>query len=566
MSNNRLIIKNIQLFLTSEKKAKRVDFSEGINIVTSNQENGNKVGKSLILKSIYHALGADSYFDKSLFSEKMVFIVQFVVNDIEYSMLRSGKLFKLFDSKNSLILATDSASKLAQYLYEIYNFYVYLPSRDESKLVIAPPAYAYILNYIDQDHMNGSTFASFDRLTQFNNYKESLLYCHFGLFNESYFDLVIKKNKLSEQLKTKNNELEIIRGMLDKIQNDIPKAVPEDIESLRIDLNRRESEYSEVYAELKRIKDKLIRLRNSQTEISAYLEEIKSQKKSENKDLEKIITEHNCPLCRQEIHDDLEIRVIKNINIEDLSQTSLELQQLFVKREKDISKEEKNYSQYLQKLNEYKKILRGSRKNQEEIIRVQGYSDLKTKLEQEWSEEHNIVMSLKDKIKLVDDKLGVYTKKKAKLNSSYFNSMKQDKLKFGLEEVTDKSIQNVKNVVRASGSNNPVVTIVWYFNLLKLKNKFNPEAIKFPIILDSPNHGELDDQKKAKLFDYLFTNISDNSQCIISTLGFDSTNYEKNDLDLNIIQLNNAPYNLLTSEDYEENVNFLEILIEKDNS
>ncbi|HDT8197128.1 TPA: hypothetical protein RD714_002772, partial [Enterococcus faecalis] len=502
MSNNRLIIKNIQLFLTSEKKAKRVDFSEGINIVTSNQENGNKVGKSLILKSIYHALGADSYFDKSLFSEKMVFIVQFVVNDIEYSMLRSGKLFKLFDSKNSLILATDSASKLAQYLYEIYNFYVYLPSRDESKLVIAPPAYAYILNYIDQDHMNGSTFASFDRLTQFNNYKESLLYCHFGLFNESYFDLVIKKNKLSEQLKTKNNELEIIRGMLDKIQNDIPKAVPEDIESLRIDLNRRESEYSEVYAELKRIKDKLIRLRNSQTEISAYLEEIKSQKKSENKDLEKIITEHNCPLCRQEIHDDLEIRVIKNINIEDLSQTSLELQQLFVKREKDISKEEKNYSQYLQKLNEYKKILRGSRKNQEEIIRVQGYSDLKTKLEQEWSEEHNIVMSLKDKIKLVDDKLGVYTKKKAKLNSSYFNSMKQDKLKFGLEEVTDKSIQNVKNVVRASGSNNPVVTIVWYFNLLKLKNKFNPEAIKFPIILDSPNHGELDDQKKAKLFDY----------------------------------------------------------------
>ena len=55
MKDNRLIIKNVQLFLTAEKKAKKIEFTDGVNILTSNQRNGNKVGKSLILKSIYHA-------------------------------------------------------------------------------------------------------------------------------------------------------------------------------------------------------------------------------------------------------------------------------------------------------------------------------------------------------------------------------------------------------------------------------------------------------------------------------------------------------------------------------
>ncbi|MDF2855592.1 hypothetical protein [Enterococcus durans] len=562
MKKNRLIIKNIYLFSTSEKRAKRILLQDGINVITSNQKNGNKVGKSLILKSIFHTLGANSFFDSTLKKDSIVFVIQFSVNEIEYTMLRSGKFFKFFDSNYSLIISTESSTELAKTLYEIYSFSVLLPSRQEGKLALAPPAYAYLLNFIDQDKMNGSSFDSFDNLGHFANYKENLLYCHFGLFNEKYFDLTIKKDKLNEQLKMKNNDLKIISEMLNKINKEIPKAVPEDVETLRIELNKQEKQYREVYSDLKKTKDKLTRLRNEQAEISESLKEIQTKKGLEQRELKKVISDHTCPLCEQNLEDSLEVRLVKNINIEDLLQVSLELQRLLGKNKKDISKSEETYYGFLQKLNDYKKILRGSRKNQEEIIQIQGYSDLKTKLEKEWSEEHLLVKKIEDSLSAITKQLNVFKKKKNEVNSSYFKSMKSDKMKFGLEEITDDSIQKITSVVRGSGSNNPVITIIWYFNLLKIKNEFNPEAIKFPIILDSPNHGELDDTKKEKLFKYLFNNISEDSQCIISTLGFDSKQYSEIE-NLNVINLTNEPYHLLNDTDYKENEAFLEMLIDK---
>lgn len=562
MKKNRLIIKNIYLFSTSEKRAKKILLQDGINVITSNQKNGNKVGKSLILKSIFHTLGANSFFDSTLKKDSIVFVIQFSVNEIEYTMLRSGKFFKFFDSNYSLIISTESSTELAKTLYEIYSFSVLLPSRQEGKLAVAPPAYAYLLSFIDQDKMNGSSFDSFDNLGHFANYKENLLYCHFGLFNEEYFDLTIKKDKLNEQLKMKNNDLKIISEMLNKINKEIPKAVPEDVETLRIELNKQEKQYREVYSDLKKTKDKLTRLRNEQAEISESLKEIQTKKGLEQRELKKVISDHTCPLCEQNLEDSLEVRLVKNINIEDLLQVSLELQRLLGKNKKDISKSEETYYGFLQKLNDYKKILRGSRKNQEEIIQIQGYSDLKTKLEKEWSEEHLLVKKIEDSLSAITKQLNVFKKKKNEVNSSYFKSMKSDKMKFGLEEITDDSIQKITSVVRGSGSNNPVITIIWYFNLLKIKNEFNPEAIKFPIILDSPNHGELDDTKKEKLFKYLFNNISEDSQCIISTLGFDSKQYSEIE-NLNVINLTNEPYHLLNDTDYKENEAFLEMLIDK---
>ncbi len=562
MTINKLVIENLFLFLTNEKIAKRVSFVDGINIVTSNQKDGNKVGKSLILKSIYHTLGAESFLDKDTLSGNVVFVVNFSVRGIQYTMLRSDSFFKLFDQEYSLILKTDSSTELARELYKLFDFSVYLPSRKENKLSIAPPAYAYMLNYIDQDHMQGSTFSSFDRLGQFTNYKVDLLYCHFGLFNKKYFSLTIKKDKLNDQIKEKEAELSILSGMLKKIREEIPRAIPEDVESLRIELNKREADYRAVYSELKKIKDKLTNLRNTQAELLVSLDNVRAHIRSEEKDLTEVLKDHNCPLCKQDLKDTLEVRVIKNINIEDLSDATLSLQKLDVKTKRAIQKEEKNYKKNLQKLQEYKRILRGSRKNQEEIIQIQGYSDLKTKLEKEWSDEHLKYLTIQDRVKLVDDQLKLYKKKRDAVNSDYFVSMKEDKLKFGLKEIKDEQIKNIGKVVRATGSNNPVITIVWYFNLLKLKKKYNPQAIKFPIILDSPNHGELDDDKREKLFDYLFANVSDESQCIISTLGFTEMEISKK-YKVNIIKLDNDPYHLLNNEDYENNKDMLELLIQK---
>lgn len=57
----KLTVNHLYIFSPSEKKAKHISFSAGINVVTSSKVDGNKKGKSILLKSIYHTLGADSF-------------------------------------------------------------------------------------------------------------------------------------------------------------------------------------------------------------------------------------------------------------------------------------------------------------------------------------------------------------------------------------------------------------------------------------------------------------------------------------------------------------------------
>ncbi|EGO2658390.1 hypothetical protein IV451_13200 [Enterococcus faecalis] len=562
--SKKLIVKNVYLFSTATQKAKKVSFTSGINIVTSDQEDGNKKGKSLILKSIYYALGADVYFDDNLKKDTITFVVDFTIDNVSYTILRLGRFFKLFDSEQNLLIGTDKRDELAEALYPLFDFSVYLPSRKESdkKLIIAPPAFAYMLSFTDQDHMDGSKFGSFTGLGQFIDFKESLLYTHFGLFNTDYFNLKLQQDNLNEQLKLSKQELTTIANMLEKIGQEIPEAIPENVEALRKELDRQESEYRTVYFDLQKTKNELSDLRSNYVRITKTLEDVSVRKRHEEKDVEHVLHEHTCPLCRQDLEDTLDVRIVKNINIEDLSQVSLELQSFISSAKRKIEEKESVYKDHLKRLNKYNKILKSTKESQNEILKIQGYSDLKTKLEVEWSDEDSNYKDLVAEGKALTKKLNEYSKKKKDVNSFYFKSMKQDIVKFGLEEVHDKSIENIKNSVKATGSNQPIVTVIWYMNLLKLKNEFFPESIKFPLVMDSPNHAELDNQKKETLFEYIFENIPIDTQCIISTLGFSREDYDT-DLNLNIIILENEKYQLMNTDDYKINKDYLNTLIDK---
>lgn len=61
-----LIFDEIIIIDELNKKAKKQVFLPGINIVVSNgkDDEGNYIGKSTLLKSIFHALGADAFFSK----------------------------------------------------------------------------------------------------------------------------------------------------------------------------------------------------------------------------------------------------------------------------------------------------------------------------------------------------------------------------------------------------------------------------------------------------------------------------------------------------------------------
>ena len=87
--------------------------------------------------------------------------------------------------------------------------------------------------------------------------------------------------------------------------------------------------------------------------------------------------------------------------------------------------------------------------------------------------------------------------------------------------------------------------------LLKIKEEFNPNGIVLPLVLDSPNNRELSKVARKELFDFIFNNYNENSQLIVSTLGFKSEDYAINK-SFNIVELKNDAYSLLNNSDYQK--------------
>ena len=137
-------------------------------------------------------------------------------------------------------------------------------------------------------------------------------------------------------------------------------------------MNRQEKKYRIIYDDLRKVKNELANLRSNQVNIIKTLEDVNKRKRHEVRDINHVLEKHSCPLCQQDLEDTLDVRMVKNINIEDLSQVSLELQRLISETNRHIEKKEHVYSKHLSRLNGYNKLLKGTKESHDEILKIQG--------------------------------------------------------------------------------------------------------------------------------------------------------------------------------------------------
>ena len=94
-----MYFKDILIADIDKHTARFVEFQPGLNVVTSAD---NHVGKSSLVKSLYHALGAEVKFDNTWSKSTKVTAVRIVVNDVEYRFVRFARKFAIFQG-NTLI-------------------------------------------------------------------------------------------------------------------------------------------------------------------------------------------------------------------------------------------------------------------------------------------------------------------------------------------------------------------------------------------------------------------------------------------------------------------------------
>ena len=129
---------------------------------------------------------------------------------------------------------------------------------------------------------------------------------------------------------------------------------------------------------------------------------------------------------------------------------------------------------------------------------------------------------------------------------------------FGINELIPESFKKLTNVVEGSGSNKNIVTVMWYLTILRLRHQYNSAAIDFPIVFDSLNNVETDNEKKFGAVQYVVDHCK-SGQLILSLLGYKDGDIQT-DRKIKVITLTNEKYHLLDAKSYEDYKDILEEL------
>lgn len=558
-----LIIDTLYIFSPEEKRACRIPFSKGINIISTRQEDGTDRGKSVIMRSIYHTLGAEAFFDKNFSKHTKVFVLKICINDKNYFIYRAGSLFKFFDDEKKLIFTTIKSRELAEKLAEYTRFAVQLPDRQENKLEITPPVFNYLLFFLDQDHYDCSKFTSFDKLGQYDRIKENILYYHLGVYDEEYYSLVKRKEEIDSEISSFKKR----NALLEEMKNNIEErmgggCIALDEESLHNEMQLKKEEYEGILQRLKKSKNNLLSLRNDLIDMETIFDQIESEENNTNNKLKKL-NKHICPECGSIIETTIRQRSKKLVLREDLISVKNQLQVHIVEAKLSIEKEEEQYKILLKKMEDYQEAMHINNKQIDDALRYKGFCEIRDSVIEELTENGGVIQKKELELKEIKKEIKQYSQKKSIVNDNYKAWLSADVATFGMNEIDMDKIKSVMSEFKASGSNKNIATVIWYLLLIRLRSKFNPDAIKYPIVFDSLNNTETDDEKRDALIQYVLDKTKDEPQAIYTFIGFDKDKFNEEGT-LNIIELENEKYELLVHEIYVKYSELLDELCDAD--
>lgn len=346
--------------------------------------------------------------------------------------------------------------------------------------------------------------------------------------------------------------------MYEKVLSNIRDvSYTQSLELLKKDVERTKEQYVSIANALSKTRTNLINLRNERAEIFASLDTLKILDRDNEKQI-KSLNNHICPFCNSTLNDTIALRVSKYNTAEDIILLNNNMQIAVGDIERKIEKQEIEYKKWLDELKKYEDSLAEKHGEIDDVLAHKGFVEIKDEIIKELLTLREKIDELTQQEKVLKAEERSYIEIKNKINTRYYELMLMAKNQFNLEEIKEKSFEKITNSFKGGGSNKPIATVIWYINLLKLRKEFNPSAIDFPVVFDSPNNAETDLEKKGQLYKYIVENTPKDNQLIVSGIGYENEKTFGISFDT-VIHLNNNKYQLLCSEDYNT---YAELLVE----
>lgn len=548
-----IIIESLRITDIPGRLSKTINFKERDNLITSEK---NSRGKSVLMKSIYHTMGADSMFDNNFNKDNVLFELSFRSDENTYRIMRYKDNFSVV--KNAVLvnyIRKGSRTDLSSFFQEEFGTSVYLKNRKKTT-ELAPPAYLFIPYYLDQDRSWREEQEPFTKRTmdQYEPLSRNDLYLyHLGLYKEDYGQLKSEIDELTKKIS--NSKEELFR--LDQSYQDVKKTI--DNETVVVNGDELESLY-------RTNSDKINKLMKGQRELIDHLMQCDRSRtnclisiRNNNTIIEKLKAKKEtnsmvvkCPNCNEEFDVELKdemITIYSQVVLEKENESlNLEVREL----DKKIAELKTQINEMNDSIDGINKETVQSRSNYEKYVTRLALSSLLDKQIKEIAELSSRLALLEESKKIKEENLKKIKEKTDNAKRKFCDYYSDYLINLGVNLFSQKDISAFKKLA-LSGSQYIRSTLAFYFAFLKVKTELNSKCYNFPLVIDSPREGEQDEYNSMNILDFVLGETVNDYQRIVASVNAKNYISPEKLKTINVIELTNEEGEVMSSDEYKEN-------------
>lgn len=546
-----LYFNSIAIINNDNNTGKYVEFDKGINVVTSHkEEKGNYVGKSSLLRALFHTLGADGKYSTLWKSDgEKMYILDFTFDNKNYTMLRYDKLFKLFSGTKQLF-SVSNRDELSEILNELFNKPIFLRNCS-NQYSLATPVFNYLFNYIDQQFLEPFRFENFKGLTEFrpNQSYSEILYANLGVDISKLNDLNVNLSEAKEEMKTCKEQLLVYKSIQKELIIDNGISFEQDVEALKKELENYQKQYAVLVQQVEIEKKALFKALSEKSELELLMKDLIDSKTKEKSNYNRILKRHVCPYCEQST-EHYSLMFFKKCNdIDGLEKQLISVENELNQAIRMVSLKKARYETKLNELNSLISYIENAKCTENDLITKIGTNKLHNDLNNKIVSTSNKIDNLSVQIKDLQKSIKKIKKKESEIDSKFYEEFSDIFYKKKLGGFDLSNISKADSKVKVDGTRNNITIVAWLSSLIRTKYFTNKDFTMFPIVFDNPNNADFDLTNEHTIFEIIFENSCTGSQIITSMVGFDENLYSDYKID-KVIVLESEENHLLIESDY----------------
>ena len=545
-----LVFQRLHLVSHRERKARSVEFHPDVTVI----KGLNDVGKSSLAKSIYGTLGAEAAeVHPEWKNASVISALEFTVDTEPYVLLKEGKTFTLIHAGTIAGCYTSISEGLAPALYGLLGAKLRLKNRSD-KVVVPPPAFLFIPFYVDQDAGWNQPWTSFARLEQFTRWREDVVNFHVGVTGAEYFEAMEAQAEAAAARVEPAKQLEGLKSLQKRAQ----ETALQDID-VEIDPAVFAKELERVVGLLQGLVEvreveraKLSKLTQRRLELEAQREILDRVRKELHADY-MFAAKHEddeleCPTCGQ-LHensfaqrfalaqdearaDDVLVEVMNSLA--DVSgHIAISRQRL-----KDATEDEQKFNELLTQRRGQVTFAR--------LLERAGQKRFSSQLDEQVADLVRVIADLDYQIKQAGERLrnARSTARKREVINTYAGLLKSFSQALSVQ-FPDQFLESLTAKLHETGSDRPRAILAYVYAILRLAWRAE-DAVRCPIVFDSPKQQDQDDINHVKLLEFIRDERPADSQLILLLVDDAGVDFGREPLVLD------QKYSLLSASEYDD--------------